>query len=531
MKKLISVVLCLLMLMSVAAPMALATDVTTDTPVVFIRGASRHLYASDDSDDEATMIFPLDVDLGQVVSDALRPCLEELAAGLLTGNYDKYCDELYNAVAPLYADVILDNNGEASDGSGDGRKVEDFQCPVKTSNFGLWEYDFGFDLRLSPLDIADDLKTYIDMVRAATGKKVALVGRCFGGNVISAYLAKYENHAAENVESVVMYISSTVGIDLIGALFAGEIKIDADNVDRFAEYAMTELGVIEDPALQSLVVALVDILNYSEALGLGTDALQYIIDNVKDNIVPRLALACYGTFPSYWSMVPVEYYEKARNNVFAGQEKEYAGMIAKLDDYYYNVQLTHEEVMARLEEKGVAMTVVAKYDVPVVPLYDGANAQGDFVAETADISFGATCADMGKMLSDSYIDGLADKRFVSADKKIDASTCLYPEKTWFLKNLFHTDFPDAANYLIREIVNSKGQMTVFDNESYPQYLDYDAETEQLVPVTDTDPAEPEKGGNEERFSVIIRFFTAIFNFFAKLISGEFSFDGLFGGNE
>ncbi|MBQ8503688.1 MAG: hypothetical protein IJ491_05355 [Clostridia bacterium] len=531
MKKIISVLLCVLMLMAIAAPAASATDVVTDTPVVFIRGASRHLYASDESDDEATQIFPLDVDLGQVVSDALKPCLEELAAGLITGNYEKYCDELYNTVAPLYEDVILDKNGEASDGSGDGRKVENFDCPVKTSNFGLWDYDFGFDLRLSPLTIADDLKTYIDMVRAATGKKVSLVGRCFGGNVISAYLAKYEAHAAENVESVVMYISSTVGIDLIGALFAGEIKIEADNVDRFVEYVMNDMGVIDDPTLQSLVVALVDLLNYAKVLGLGTDALQYIIDNVTEDLVPRLALACYGTFPSYWSMVPVEYYEKARDNVFAGQEEEYAGMIAKLDDYYNNVQLTYEDVMARLEAKGVAMTVIAKYDVPVVPLYDGADSQGDFVAETTDISFGATTAPMGKTLSDSYIEGLADKRFVSADKKVDASTCLYPEKTWFLKNLFHTDFPDAANYLIREIVNSKGQMTVFSNESYPQYLDYDVEAEKLVPVTELDPAEPEKGSGEERFTVLIRFFTALLNFFADLINGEISFDGLFGGNE
>lgn len=527
MKRIISVILCALMLMTIAAPAAVATDVTTDTPVVFIRGASRHLYASDESDDESTQIFPLDVDLGSVVSEALKPCLEELAAGLLTGDYDAYCDELYNVVAPLYEDVILDKNGEASDGSGDGRKVEDFGCPVQTSNFGLWDYDFGFDLRLSPLEIADDLKTYIDMVRNATGKKVSLVGRCFGGNVISAYLAKYEDHAAENVESVVMYISSTLGIDLIGALFAGELKIDADNVDRFVEYVMNDMGVIEDPTLQSLVVALVDVLNYAKVLGLGTDALQYIIDNVKDNLVPRLALACYGTFPSYWSMVTTEYYEKARDNVFAGKEDEYAGMIAKIDEYHYGVQLTYENVMARLQEKGVAMTVVAKYDVPVVPLYDGADAQGDFVAETEDISFGATCAAMDKTLSDEYINSLENTRFLSADRKVDASTCLYPEKTWFLKNIFHTDFPDCANYLIREIVNSKGQMTVFDNESYPQYLDYNEETGELVPVTELDPEVPEKGSGEERFSVLIRFLTAILNFFTKLINGEFSFDGLF----
>ncbi len=533
MKKLIAALLAAIMLMSVAVPMASATDVTTNTPVIFIRGASRNLYESDDLISDETQIFPLDIDLGQVIKDALMPCLEQLAVGMLTEDFDKYCDELYNVVAPLYADVILDKNGEASDGSGDGRKVSDFALPYwgQKDNFNLQRFDFGFDLRLSPLDIADDLKTYIDNVYARTGKKVSLIGRCFGGNIISAYLSKYEAHAAEKVESVIMYISSTVGIDLIGALFAGEIKLDPDNLDRFVEYVVNDMGFINDPELQSILVAFVDIINYAKMLGVGTDALQYIIDSVKDNLVPRLALACYGSFPSYWSMVPAEYYTKARDNVFAGKEDEYAGMIKKLDTYYYDVQLTHEDVMNRLQEKGVEMTVIAKYDVPVVPLYDGAEAQGDFVAETADISFGATCAPMDEVLPKSYIDSLEDKRFVSPDQKVDASTCLYPEKTWFIKDVFHTDFPECANVLLGTIVDSKGQMTVFDNENYPQYLLYNTETETLDPVDGLDPAVPEKGSNEERFSVLIRFFTALLNFITKLMNGEFSFDlgGLLGG--
>lgn len=529
MKKLISVILCAIMIICVGAPiMAFATDVTTNIPVIFIRGASRNVYASDDCNDDSTIIYPFDVDFKGIITDNFKPILEDLAAGLITGNYDAYCDKLYNTVAPLFEKVILDKNGEASDGSGDGQKVENFRCPVKTSNFGLWNYDFSYDMRLSPLDIVDDLKIYIERVKQNTGaKKVSLVGRCFGGNLISAYLAKYEDHAAENVESVVMYIPSTQGIDLIGSLFAGEIKLDSDNVDRFVEYVTNNMGLIEDEMLQSLIVSLVDLLNYAKVLGLGTDALQGVVDNVKDNLVPRLALASYGSFPSYWAMVPADYYIKARDNVFAGCEDEYAGMIKKLDSYYYNVQLTYEDVMNRLSEKGVEISVIAKYDIPIVPVYDGADSQGDFLSETADISFGATCAKMDQVLSDSYINALADKRFVSPDKKVDASTCLYPEKTWFIKNLFHTTFPDCVNYLIGAIVDSKGQLTVFDKEAYPQYLVYDAEAETISPVTGLDPSKPTQGSNEERFSILIRFFTAIFNFLSKLIKGDFSFEEIF----
>lgn len=529
MKKIIAFILTFIMLLSVAAPAVFATDVRTKNPVIFIRGASRNVYANDVKNDDE-LIWPLQVDLGAHLKEVLMPCLKELAGGFLTDDFSRYGEELYNAFAPLYEDAILDKNGEASDGSGDGRTIYDYGYPSKNGSYNLMECDFGFDMRLSPLVIADELKDYIDLVYANNGqKKVALVGRCFGGNVISAYLAKYGDHAAEKVESVIMYISSTIGIDTIGALFAGEISLNPDNVDNFMEYVSKDMGAIEDANMQSLIDATVDLLNYARVLGLGTDALQYIVDKLKEEgTIQRMLLASYATFPSYWSMVPTEYYQKAISFSFGGVEDEYAGLIAQLNDYHENVQLTYEEVMSDLEEKGVKFSVVAKYDVPVVPVYDGAEALGDFVAETADISFGATCADHNKTLSQSYLDSLEDKRFVSPDKKVDASTCLYPEKTWFLKNLFHTDFPEAGNLLLAAIIDSKGELTVFDDEKFPQYLDYDFEKEELVPVTGLDPEKPEKGSNEERFTVFTRFMTAILNFFTRLLKGEFSLGNLFG---
>ena len=325
-----------------------------------------------------------------------------------------------------------------------------------------------------------------------------------------------------------MYISSTVGIDTIGALFAGEISLDPDNLDNFIEYISNDMGAIEDKNTQSLIDATVDLLNYAKVLGLGTDALQYIADKLREEgTVQRMLLASYATFPSYWSMVPDEYYQRAVDFTFDGVEDEYAGLISKLNEYHDKVQLNYESTMAELEEKGIEFSVVAKYDVPVVPVYDGAESLGDFVAETADISFGATCADHGTALPKSYTDSLTDSRFLSPDKKIDASTCLYPEQTWFLKNLFHTDFPEAGNRLLGAIIDSKGALTVFDNEKYPQYLDYDFEKDELVPVSGLDPEKPEKGSNEERFTVFTRFMTAILNFLTRLFKGELSLGGLF----
>ena len=150
------------------------------------------------------------------------------------------------------------------------------------------------------------------------------------------------------------------------------------------------------------------------------------------------------------------------------------------------------------------------------------------MASTNQLSYGATCADHGKVLEQSYIDSMSEEalKYLSPDKKIDASTCLFPETTWFMKNNLHDDFPDDGNRLIKMLVDTQGKATVFDNAEWPQYVEYipveGAEEGIFVPVegTDEDIVKPEEGSGEERFSIFIRFFTAILNFFTKLFNGE-----------
>ena len=95
-----------------------------------------------------------------------------------------------------------------------------------------------------------------------------------------------------------------------------------------------------------------------------------------------------------------------------------------------------------------------------------------------------------------------------------------------MKNNLHDDFPYDGNRLIKLLVESKGELTVFDSEEWPQYVEYipvEGEEEGIfIPVEgeDEDMEKPEEGSNEERFSIFIRFFTAILNFFTKLFNGE-----------
>lgn len=154
----------------------------------------------------------------------MAPCLEALALGIITDDYSKYGQELYNAIVPFYGPVSLDKNGEASNGSHTANTIYTCNIPKKTRNFGVWDYRFWYDWRISPIEAAAELKTYIDMVKEATGKdKVNLMGRCYGANVIAAYLEKYEAHALESIDDVAYLSSSLLGVDYLTAIFAGEI--------------------------------------------------------------------------------------------------------------------------------------------------------------------------------------------------------------------------------------------------------------------------------------------------------------------
>jgi pimeloyl-ACP methyl ester carboxylesterase len=526
MKKILSLFLAVLMLFTVAMPATAvdAADITMNSPLIYIRGAGKNLYKNNvDREDER--IYPMEIDTEAII-DELLPITEDLVMGMLTDDYEEYVDTVYNVFAPIFSEVVLGKDGEPMDNSGNGA-----QDPIKykTDYFKVFDYDFGYDFRISLLKVAEELDQYIADVSAATGgKKVSLLGRCLGTNLMAAYLTKYPDNARKYLSNIILYVPATDGVDFISKLFSGKLEVQSENLDEFVDYLMVNKNLIEDPTLSSMITILVEMLNYAKVLGLGMDAFQLLVDRLQGELIPKLGLASFVSFPAYWSMVNPEDYEDAKALIFEGKEEEYAGLIEKIDTYYNEVQLGFNERLVALEKDGVNVTVIAKYNIPNIPISEASKELGDFMASTNQLSYGAICADHGKVLEQSYIDSMSEEalKYLSPDKKIDASTCLFPDNTWFMKNNLHDDFPYDGNRLIKLLVESKGEMTVFENAEWPQYIEYtgaQGETEGVfvtVEGEDKDAVKPEEGSGEERFSIFIRFFTAILNFFTKLFNGE-----------
>lgn len=509
MKKIISLILCLTLMFSLAVPAFAAPE---ELPTIYITGAqTNNLFSAD-----GERIYPLDVDATALLKESLGPCLEELALGYLMGDYEQYAEKLYSYVAPVFEKVMLDGNGEATDGSRPEYHSSTVSVSNKQSGYGMWDYRFWYDWRLSPVVTAEELKDYIDRVLEATGKdKVQLVGRCYGANVIQAYITLHKDHALEYVSDVAYYASSVDGIDFMSALLSGDVTLNDKAVSNFVEYYIEHEELIEDNELSLLIYTLVELFQQVSVLGLGTEALEDLFNTLKADLVPRLVRAIIGTWPSYWAMVTEDKYKQSRDFIFGDCKEEYAGLIEKTDKYYYDVQLCTEETITELQAKGINFYIFSKYGFPEFPLHEDALLQSDSYTTVTRQSFGAITANYGEVLSDEYIAGLTDTKYLSPDYKIDASTCLLPERSWFINNLHHNNFEVLHNMTL-EIM--RYDLTV-DNEEYPQYIYH--ENNVLTPITAPDEDNSKPADNP--LASLMRFLTAFFNMIAKIFRGEFEF--------
>ena len=342
------------------------------------------------------------------------------------------------------------------------------------------------------------------------------MGRCYGANVVAAYLEKYKDHAIENVADVSYLSSSILGIDMLDAIFTGEMVFEDQAISNFVDYFMESGELIEDEATASLITSLVEVFNQVSVLGYTGEMLGLLIDEIKYDLFPALLLDSYGTMPSYWSMVSPDKYKDAIDFVFPDAESKakYAKLIEKTEAYYREVQLNFEETTAYLTEKGINFNFFVKYNFPDIPIYAGATQQGDGTTSVYKQSLGATAADFGKILDDDYLNSLETYKYLSPDLIIDASTCLYPETTWFVKDLHHETFPHNFNNLAIEVM--KNDYTVSDGE-YAQFLQW--EDGDIVGEVETNYAPP---AEENEKSALFKFITAIIKMILNLFKGVFA---------
>lgn len=516
-KKLLALILTLAFVVSsfaIVASTSAAEDTGTDIPLIYVVGTGVHLIA-DNPDGTTRKIFPL-VLPENFIMDTVEANIGIFAKAVVTQQWDEFCDVLYDTISPLYADLMLDENGDPRDNSRADIDSRDRINPAKVNGkYGTEQFKFNYDWRIDPYVTAEKLHEYIEAVLAATGEtEVALLGRCLGDCIAAAYMEKYDG---EYVADYISYASAVNGAEFCSKAFCGEIYLEADGIERY----VYDLELATGNNINEIIQAFVTVLN--ETYGL--DFLAWSVNNVYPDIylkiVPRLLRSMYGNFPAYWAMVSDEDYEKAKETVFYGEDTaKYANFINRIDNYHYNVQVKLPELWAGFKADGINMANVTKYGYQTLPIIKNADVLGEDFCTVKKASLGATTSTIDSVLSDDYIAAAqanGTDRYISPDKQIDASTCVLPDTTWFIKNMKHANFPDSINRLFDRIINIDG-FTVFNDADYPQYLVFDDETQLIYPMT-SDNMNTTERYNPDFFEALKKVFEFLFNLIKDAISG------------
>ena len=147
------------------------------------------------------------------------------------------------------------------------------------------------------------------------------------------------------------------------------------------------------------------------------------------------------------------------------------------------------------------------------PYLESYSVQGDGTVNIGDISFGAIGADIGNTLSVEYLNaakkgGTID--YISDDLIVDASTCLFPDYTWFVRDVDHGYNPTCIDALMMDIFHTKNQATIKTFEKYPQFLVFNQSKNTITPVTGPVSNGSSSGTQSSAWQRLINIFLSFF---------------------
>lgn len=497
MKKIISVLLCVSIMLSMCATGAFASvqtrnlpvsyeedynNLNRDVPVIFVTGLEGNYYkglSTETEDDDVRIWGP---DAGVIVSAVFKNIVP-LVWNLLVKDYKAVNATAKKAVDEIFGDFACDNNGVPNPDTGK-KDSSDYGLREGVNSYSN-DYDFVYDWRLDMLTIASQLDEYTKYVMELTGSdKVAYVAMSMGNAVMTTYLYEYY-YTAENydnhIHSVIFLAGAMNGVGTCEDPFTGNMGVDSKSILRMMSELMKGNDSIE------WIYYFVEILYSLRLLDPVTNFVNDLNKNLVENGLNDAVLDTLATIPGMMALMSPERYEQARAFIYDTPEKQerFATIIEKSDYYHRNVQKNNVKVIQSLIDDGVNTAVIAEYGCTVIPLTSDNDRMSDGTIFTAAESFGATCAEVDGTLGESYTQAkecVCGKNHISADNQIDASTCAFPDITWFAKNVRHSAGDEYFEVLCDLIIYSDSQVTVWDYAEYPQYL-INLDGASLVPLT------------------------------------------------
>lgn len=485
-------------------------------PFVILHGTSQPVVKTN-ADGTKTELYDDDDYVSRIIDEALPDAF----LGITTGYWDPYCEKVLDIILPAF-----DGFAPSTDGV----------LPPESSIEWSWSYDtvrsahyyhmssangYYLDGRMSTRAAAADINGFISAARQKTGHDpIELVARCESNAAMLAWLWEYARpNNYEGLDSVIFSDPGFLGVNYIQDLFAGTVSIDGDCAYRFFKSGDFS-GIMDDDIVES-VQKIVDALQKVYGIKITAAVANRVYRQLKDKLIAPIMRAYYARQGGLWTYV-YEKFDTAMAYLFPTDElkAEYAGIIEDARWFHENVQKNASVIIKEMQAAGVRVAVDLEYGFPQYPLSEDSAEVGDKLTGVKYKSFGATASDYDETLSDKYIaerEAAGFGAYISPDRQIDASTCLLPDTTWFIKNLNHV-WPEQLNVHYLNFCRHKFD-TVFSDPDYPQYLIYYEDQPSFVALTTENDITPVYSAPLNILQKIIKFFRELF----EKIKAVFSF--------
>ncbi len=460
--------MCVVILSVSFIPTAFAAEKPCDCgtlPVIYVGPlGNTDIYENPGTENERVLFRP---DTKAILKIVFK-ILPSLALLPLTRNYDKFGDALIAAVGDAMGALALDGNGNTAPNV--DVKLE---LPTDPEHGKDRQYYFHYDWRLDPVEVAAQLKETVETVKELTGHdKVNFRASSMGGVVALSYFNEY---GYDDVNACIFQCCPLQGTAVAGDLLCRKLKLDGR--------ALLEYGTGAYPPIDAegfFLYFLFNSLFYSGLVDIVMNLGEKILANLQEKVFDELMTPVFGTLLGLWSFVPDDTYEQAKK-INLDPEKQ-AGLIAKADYYHYNIQQRADELLNGALEAGTGIMIVAGYNIQRTPLVESMTNDSDGTVDTMYASCLATVAPRNEELPSGYTQKNADcgHNHISPDNHIDASTCMLPENTWFIKGMLHANCHDGISKMYNRFYELDGDMTVWTDPEFPQFLQNDKPNARVI---------------------------------------------------
>ncbi len=487
MKKLISIILCAVMVLSICGINTFAAyDKTTDCsadcefyPTIIIPGLGQSgVFVTDDNgdfvlNDEGKRIsaFPAYIQIGNVIKEALMPVLLSLITQSDFGLSDALSNVIEDAFGINSSDLNAQNTGNV--------KLERYYKPYSECTkeeqdlinshipFHLYPTDlpkdhlyyFTYNSFGNHIDVTKELFDYIHMVMEQTGhSKVNLVPISQGGTFANA-MFEYHPEVMDLIHKVLYIVPALDGSTIIGDVFNGRITFL--NPDYLYHGFLENSGLL-DKGTSRMIEVLLRIFP-DEVLA---KALNKGVTTLVEKVMIRST--------SMWALCPSGDYPTAAQRYLSSAEM---ANIKAQTDRYYQAQLNSDANIQKLLAKGVQIFNVAQYDFNMINVGETWNTQNaDYIIHLDSTSMGAYAANIGETLPTDYVQknthcSNPDHNHISPDRVVDASAGLLPDTTFYFDGQRHdlTQHNDVILKIAMELIAHDEIKDVYSSPEFPQF--------------------------------------------------------------